>query len=77
MPLYFFTVSNADRTNTDHDGIDLPDLESAWIEATKSTGELLREINHAVAPGAVLRMDVTDDTRKPLLSLRVIAEQHE
>ncbi|NVN84643.1 MAG: hypothetical protein HXX15_01030 [Rhodopseudomonas sp.] len=77
MPLYFFTVSNDDRVNSHSDGIDFPDLDSVWIEATKSTGELLREINHVVSPGPVLRMEVSDETRKPVLSLRVIAELHD
>jgi len=77
MPLYFFTVCNADRVHSHSDGVELPDLDSAWIEATKSTGELLREIEHAVSPGPVLRMEVMDETRRPLLSLRVIAELHE
>jgi len=77
MPLYFFTVSDGNRSNAHSDGIDLPDLDSAWIEATKSTGELLREINYVVSPGAVLRMEVTDEARNPVLSLRVIAELHD
>ena len=77
MPLYFFSVSDGERTTLASDGIELPDLPAVWIEATKSTGETLRDLNHAIRAGTELRMDVADEARKPLFSLRVIAETHD
>jgi hypothetical protein len=77
MPLYFFNVRDGERTTLASDGIELPDLQSVWIEATKSTGDTLRDLNHAVRAGTELRMDVADEMHKPLFSLRVIAETHE
>jgi hypothetical protein len=77
MPRYFFSVSDGERTTLDSDAIELPDMCSVWIEATKSTGEILRDLNHAIGIGTELRMDVADEARKPLFSLRVIAESHE
>jgi uncharacterized protein DUF6894 len=77
MPRYFFSVSNGERTTLHSDGIELPDMPSVLIEATKSTGEILRDLNHAIDAGIELRMDVADETRKPIFSLRVIAESHE
>jgi hypothetical protein len=77
MPRYFFSVSNGERTTLHSDGIELPDMPSVWIEATKSTGEILRDLNHGIHAGTELRMDVADEARKPLFSLRVIAEIHE
>ena len=77
MPRYFFSISDGERTTLASDGIELPDLGSVWIEATRSTGETLRDLNHAVRVGAELRMDVADEARKPLFSLRVIAETHD
>jgi hypothetical protein len=47
------------------------------MEVTKSTGELLRELNSPIEAGSEWRMEVADETRRPLLSLRVIAELHE
>jgi uncharacterized protein DUF6894 len=73
----FFRVSDGERTTLDSDAIELPDMCSVWIEATKSTGEILRDLNHAIRVGTELRMDVADEARKPLFSLRVIAESHE
>jgi Domain of unknown function (DUF6894) len=77
MPRYFFSFSNGERTTHHSDGIDLPDLPSVWIEATKSTGELLRDMDQAIHAGTELRMDVANEARKPIFSLRVIAESHE
>ncbi len=77
MPRYFFSVSNGERTTLHSDGIELPDIPAVWIEATKSTGELLRDLDHAIQAGTELRMDVADEARKPLFTLRVIAETHD
>jgi hypothetical protein len=77
MPRYFFSVRNGERTTFHSDGIELPDMPSVWIEATKSTGEILRDLNDALVAGTELRMDVADESRKPVFSLRVIAESHE
>jgi hypothetical protein len=77
MPRYFFSVSDGERITLDSDAIELPDMCSVWIEATKSTGEILRDLSHAIRVGTELRMDVADEARKPLFSLRVIAEAHE
>jgi hypothetical protein len=77
MPIYFFSVSDGDCTTLASDGIELPDLRAVWIEATKSTGETLRDLNHALRAGTELRMDVADAARRPLFSLRVIAEAHD
>jgi hypothetical protein len=77
MPRYFFSVSNGGRTTLHSDGIELPDMPSVWIEATKSTGEILRDLNPAIHAGTELRLDVADEARKPIYSLRVIAESHE
>jgi hypothetical protein len=47
------------------------------LEAIQSTGELLRELNLPLQAGAEWRMEVADEARKPLFSLRVVAESHE
>jgi hypothetical protein len=77
MPVYFFSVSNGERTTLNSDGIELPDMPAVWIEATKSTGEILRDLNQGIRAGTELRMDVADEARRPVFSLRVIAENHE
>jgi hypothetical protein len=44
MPLYFFNVQNGIET-PDHVGTELPDKHAAWAEATKSCGDLIRNID--------------------------------
>jgi hypothetical protein len=76
MPRYFFVVRHGDQT--DHsDGIEFPDIGAVQLEAIKSTGEILRDCNYPIEAGSEWRMEVADEARKPLFSLRVIAELHE
>jgi hypothetical protein len=77
MPKYFFVVRQGDYVSHHSDGIELPDIGAVLMEATASTGELLRELTHPIGAGTEWRMDVADEARKPLFSLRVIGELHE
>jgi hypothetical protein len=77
MPKYFFMVRQGDYTSYHSDGIELPDIGAVQLEAIKSTGELLRELDRPIEAGSDWRMEVADETRRPIFSLRVIAERHE
>jgi hypothetical protein len=77
MPKYFFSLRHGDHTSQHDDGIDFPDLAAVQAEATKSTGDILRDLNRALEAGSELRLEVADEARKPVFSLRVIAELHE
>jgi len=75
MPKYFFVVRHGDETSDHSDAIEFPDI-GAGLEATKSTGEILRDLDYPIEAGSEWRMEVVDEARKPLFSLRVIAELH-
>jgi hypothetical protein len=77
MPKYFFVVRQGDYASYHSDGIEFPDIGAVQLEATKSTGELLRDLNRPIAAGSELRMEVADESSRPIFSLRVIAESHE
>jgi hypothetical protein len=77
MPKFFFSVRHGDRVSQHDDGIDFPDIAAVQVEATKSTGEILRDLNQAIKAGSELRMQVADEAHKPIFILRVIAELHE
>jgi hypothetical protein len=77
MPKYFFVFRQGDQTSHHSDVMEFPDIGAVQLEAIKSTGEILRDLNYAIEAGSELRMEVADETRKPLFSLRVIAEHHE
>jgi hypothetical protein len=74
MPKYFFVVRHQGHISDNSEGIDFPDLNAARLEALKSTGELLRELSVPLEAGSEWRMEVADETRRPIFSLRVIAE---
>jgi hypothetical protein len=76
-PKYFFVVRHGDQTSHLNDGIEFPDMGAVQLEAIKSAGEILRDLNCPIEAGSEWRMEVVDETRKPLFSLRVIAELHE
>jgi hypothetical protein len=77
MPTYFFVVRHGAETSYNSDGIEFPDRGAVQLEAIRSTGDILRDLNDPVEAGSEWRMEVLDDARKPLFSLRVIAELYE
>jgi hypothetical protein len=77
MPKYFFVFRQGDQTSHHSDEMEFPDIGAVQLEAIKSTGKMLRDLNYAIEAGSELRMEVVDEARKPLFSLRVIAEHHE
>jgi hypothetical protein len=76
MPKYFFVVRHGDKTSHHSDAIAFPDIGAVQLEAIKSTGEILRDLDYPIEAGSEWRMEVVDEARKPLFSLRVIAELH-
>jgi hypothetical protein len=77
MPKYFFVVRQGDQTSDESDAIEFHDISAVQLEAIKSTGEILRDLDHPIGAGSEWRMEVVDEARKPLFSLRVIAELRE
>lgn len=76
MPRYFFNVFH-NRAEPDEQGEDLPDAQAAWREATKTAGQILRDLDGRLRPGQEWRMEVTDENAKRLYVLRVFAEESE
>ena len=76
MPRYFFNVLY-NRAELDEQGEDLPDAQAAWREATKTAGQILRDLDGGLRPGQEWRLEVTDENAKRLYVLRVIAEASE
>ena len=77
MPKYFFVARHGDETPHNSDGIEFPDIGAVQLEAIKSTGEILRDLDYPIEAGSEWRMEVADEARKPLFSLRVITELYE
>jgi len=53
----------------------LPDQEAAWVEATKSCGEMMRDLDGALQIGPEWRMEVSDDQGVLIFVLKFSAER--
>jgi hypothetical protein len=71
MPVYYFDVTENDEEIPDTEGTDLPDLESARVEATQTIAELAKEripndgLQHSLA------IIVRDEEGRSLVSLHL------
>src|SRR5260370_35691505 len=77
MREYFFCGRDGNRPPPHSHGIEFPDIGAVKLEATRSACEILRDLNHPIETGSELRMEVSDEARRPLFTLRVTTEAHE
>jgi len=77
MPLYYFSTSLHGAPSRFADGIDLPDDDAAWVEATTACGEILRDLDGALLKAGEWRMEVLDRAHNPLYTLRFTCEAHQ
>jgi hypothetical protein len=86
MPHYYFVAhyNNASTHPGDGidstypgDGIDLPSAEAAWEEATKTAGEMLKDIDGELRAGAEWSIQILDASCKPIQTLRIVVETPE
>lgn len=61
MPRFHFNIYDG-VTALDREGIALPDLDAARVEAIRFAGESLRDDAHRLRLGEDWHMDVTDET---------------
>ena len=62
MPRYYFHTSRGDGISKQaNEGIELPDHDAAWLEATSACGEIIRDMNGSLTPGESWSMIVKDD----------------
>jgi hypothetical protein len=69
MPRYYFNISLDNGSGLPDDGIDLPDKEAAWTEATAACGEIIRDMDGSLKPGDSWRMVVKDEQHLELFQL--------
>jgi hypothetical protein len=74
MSRYFFDFHH-EGSRLDTEGVELPNNEAAWREATAVAGELFRNMDGKFHPGQEWRLEVTDERRNPIYILRVYAEE--
>ena len=75
MPRYYFNVYH-ERAELDEEGEELPDLQAAWREATVTAGQIIQDLDGRLRPGGKdWRMEVTDESAKPIYVIRVHADK--
>ena len=76
MPRYFFNVSySGEMSPADEDGVDLPDDDVAWAEATGSCGQMISDLDGALRTEAEWRMEVANADGDVLFRLLFRAER--
>ena len=74
MPRYYFDIRDG-VCAPDPDGLDLPDTQAAWSEAVRTCGAMLKDIDGQLPQGE-WRMEVTDESRQPVFTLRFVGTDH-
>ena len=77
MPRYFFNITQGELPRAADEGMELPDDEAAWEEATTSCGEMIKELDGKLKAGPEWRMEVTDGSGAIVYRLRFSAESYE
>lgn len=75
MPRYFFHVADG-RDIPDTEGTSLAGPDEARAQALRTAGEILREEGMTFWRGAEWRMEVTDEARRRVFTLRFSADEH-
>jgi len=73
MPRFFFNIYH-ERAELDEVGEELPDLQSAWHEATITAGQILQDLDGKLRPGKDWRMEVMDESLNRLFVIFIRAK---
>ena len=74
MSLYFFRVSNGNLAGVSDCAFDLIDRKAAWEQMTATSSNLVAGICRNLKPQSDWRMELLDDSGKPRLRIRLVAE---
>jgi hypothetical protein len=74
MSLYFFRISHGRYSGASDQGTEFESREDAWDEMTKVCANLLGGISRSLKQNAEWRMELLDETKKPVFRVRLVAE---
>jgi hypothetical protein len=75
MARYFFNIRYGERLFDDDEGSEHDAHEQAWEEATKASGEMLRDLDGRLRDGQEWRMEVTNEASAVVFVIRINAEK--
>ena len=73
MPRYFFHIIDG-ITLRDHEGTELPDIQTARSVAVRTSGEILQDMGERFWDGTEWHLEVTDEWGRKLFVLHFLAE---
>jgi len=74
MSQYFFRISNGRYAGASDQGAEFESRDAAWAEMTKVCGNLLGSISRTMKQDAEWRMEMLDESKKPVFRIRLVAE---
>ena len=74
MPRYFFHIIDG-ITLRDHEGTELPDVQTARSVAIRTSGEILHDMGERFWDGTEWHLEVTDEWGRELFVLHFLAEK--
>jgi hypothetical protein len=74
MSVYFFRIRNSKYSGTSDQGTEHTDRDAAWIEMTRVCGDLVGGVCDTLKPNTEWRMELLDDSKKPVFRIRLVAE---
>jgi hypothetical protein len=75
MPVYYFVIKHG--SDITQSRLRLPDIQSAWEEATTATGEILRGLDGSLEVGTEWSIQIQDEAGKPLRTIKLVSEANE
>ena len=74
MPLYFFRISQGRYSGMSDHPSEFADRDAAWAEMRSVCANLLGGIARGLKQDSQWHMELLDEARKPVFSIRLIAE---
>lgn len=74
MPLFYFRICTGNYSGTSGEGFHLADKDAAWTEMTRVCGDLVGGIARRLKQQSEWRMELLDESRRPVFRIRVLAE---
>jgi len=74
MSVFFFSVRDGGHDGVCNDGAEFPNRNAAWKGMTGVCSDMIGDISRTLVENAEWRMDLLDETRKPVFRIRLIAE---
>jgi hypothetical protein len=74
MAKYFFSTTQGSYVHNRDEGLEFPNDDAAWEEATSACGEILRHIDGDLKKHGHWHMDVKDENQELIYRITILPE---